>query len=1427
MIDDRYYSHLHNVIIPLPGFKHFHYASSSEDKIEDFIGRSSITDKLSAWLRDSSSQYSGAFLVTGYRGMGKSTFVYEAIEKLRRDEKKNRNCWRIFKRKTKYIVVPINVGNELLSVKELLGIICKVGYGNYLKATKGWYWFVSRINSILLAIVIIAFAIKCVFSINGFLAYIIYPLCTFAVLASAHIANAFLNELWKIFNCKYFLTTGLIKRKWRNLLQRIDAEMLLSSEFGIGKDGIAKEYVKSFNANVGFRKDLKYPIADVPEMQEIMVRLLDLINSNPYTKFRFIFVIDELDKISPKDDEKQVMPEYNVLSDEKEDNATAKSRQNALSSLMANMKYFISSSKAKFVFITGYDMYEATLADISNREFNIHSIFNGHINVSSFFRRTEKYSGVDSMIEEYLCRLLIKERNRRKYYWWNEKGAPKIDYQRKSLRDYVKYVKHCWENELDINKVGYQRILERRIVFLRSFLTYLIYMSNGSPKKLAMYIEKYVRTKEKIEEKIKSSNDSGIHDEYLFKRENCNYYLYFDNRNVQRICFVNYLIYPMIQNLVDKSSIYNDKLLVSTSFMLSNLYKFHKSGFSMRNLEYMPELLDINKMPELRDFIGGIVNFLTQTHVDEASINLYKYKFPLRLSEEITFYSKTSEEISYLFNFSHDELLSVKKLYMRQLEHYRDKDINEALPIASLHHMIGDIYMLEEDYEPAIYEFQEALSALNRQVEVQENQENNSNLLFAIRLTLKLGLAYEKRKTYDTAYLEYENLTKLLLRNAAKTNCHHQNQQSHNNKTKSSYFLFRNIRIVYLAPLAKLHVLEKMDLGGFTFEDIRQLAKEADVLIGNVNGKTRTISRIDFYTKIGDIMYYRNHYEKKKCYNAGFWYNKALCECFKYIKNDCFVNFNNADCGPLPILFWLMTSDSSHIANNLIQEIIKCLTNVLVGSANYYMSNPQEQVLKKSDENNPFFVLSELAKLGENPDDKIKQKIKDKMDLLNDCISNSIKAILYYWDCAILYEALDEYKSAHCIYVQMLDAIYTIFSVNHIKADCHVLNYCKHLVVMSIQNSYKHYGHINIAEIDKIRYILNYKQIEDINLDYLNNSPDIEIVLYKYYMICFFAQDNSNSMSDAIKRVVNSRQLGGDKIISSVTQDVQNLYFKEQVNRQILYILIPELRCAFENEEHDIYKTLSTILVCITKNEYKDVVRNLKWNIFQKDTTCFELLEYLVTDSLFCLNKITDLLSPLYSTALYNNMFIGECYENGFIWNHILIVLREILYCPKCKDNDEELKSFSASLIERYKLKNSIDDFVKLLKPYVSNLKCSSDENNEKGNENEDNNKRMEKVYAKISHNGRRILTSSYLIGNALDYYYKALDMHHGGKAYKELMTTLYFLEDDLHNDSCYLNFAIEMYCINKGCIEKRIHKLKKLYCGTKSLVEIANYINE
>ena len=137
-----------------------HYANNNESDTEDFIGRSSIVDKLSAWLTDTNKKnYSGAYLVTGYRGMGKSSFVYEAI-------KKTKNAPTIG-RQIKYITVPINVGNELLSAKELLGMMCKVGYEKYEEATKGVNWIIQRLNTLFGIAVVIQLIVAAMSFLDG------------------------------------------------------------------------------------------------------------------------------------------------------------------------------------------------------------------------------------------------------------------------------------------------------------------------------------------------------------------------------------------------------------------------------------------------------------------------------------------------------------------------------------------------------------------------------------------------------------------------------------------------------------------------------------------------------------------------------------------------------------------------------------------------------------------------------------------------------------------------------------------------------------------------------------------------------------------------------------------------------------------------------------------------------------------------------------------------------------------------------------------------------------------------------------------------------------------------------------------------------------------------------------------------------------
>lgn len=1469
------------MIIPLYGFKSYHHACNREDDIKGFIGRTSIIAKLASWLKDTkASKYTGAYLITGYRGMGKSTFVYKAIKRLIEE-----NEHEIYKKyspndKAKYVTVTINVGNELLETKDLLAMICKLTSLEFDNTIRGIYGLISKLNTIIVSILI---NIPCVLYVLYKLSFLSFQqdvinkikniigifripesfaeltvvlLLFFILCFTGYISNKILYLLWKQFGNDHFITINQIKKHWGYLIERINSEVTLNTEAGTN---IKSNKLHGVGLYLKYGTTAVYPIAGVPEMQEHLVKLLELIYRHRYTKLRFIYVIDELDKLSPKSDEKMTVPEYNI-TDTANGNSTYRTRQNALASMIANMKYFVSSSRAKFVFITGYDMYEATLADMSDREFSIHSIFNGQINVSSFFRRTSNFSGIDSMMEQYLCQLLMNKEEMQ--------ITAHADKEPLNLGQYAKYHKQKWEQMhlSQSHRILFQKTLERRIIFLHNFLTYLVYLSNGSPKKLSMYIEKFIRTKDVISDHIKNNGKRCMYDDINLGLGETDYYLYFDSRNLMRICFVNYLIYPMVQNLINKSNIYNDKLLVSTSFMLSNLYKFHKSGFSMRNLEYMPELLDINKTPELRDFIGGIVEFMTQTHIDESVINLYKYRFPMRLSEEITFFSKTSEEISFLFNFSHDELLSVKKLYMRQLQHYESN--KEAHGTASLHHMLGDIYMLEENYELAIYEFQEALSALRRQEAAglsihPYKYKDASRILFYVRVSLKLGLAYEKRKTLDTAYLHYKNLVDTLMYIV---------------KEKPDYIYtsiripqkespLANIRIMYLAPLAKLFVLEKMDLGGFTQKDIKVLIKEQQALINDNILESRPLAAIDFYCKYGDILYYRNvknehfmetlesginkehfNFKNNKCKDfrakgyspcaACLCYNKSIMMCIeKLITEKTFKEIEDGENSDdrqksiydeypsksIMFLKLLSKPNGKRILHELGTTQINIIANSLVGLGNCLLGCVKECLVSNAKETSEstFEKLNDIILYHHFNNEKTGSEFTNKKDEY----TSFIKAILYYVAASNIYAMMGEYKTAYNLNNQILDAIFARIRVNGIgKEKDQCIMFLEKITEKAIQYAFEHYRHINTAEINNLKSALDMPIIGYINLDYLSNFPDIEIVIYKYYQIRLLCGDRNEKIS-ILNNILDSRQLGADKIISSFTQDIQNMYFKEFVNEQVILTLMPDVEELFTTGYHNLLRTLK-----ILKNYFYDdnsfvlFENNIKWNIFDSsDFLCdrkYQLLKYLIADSLFCLNKVSDLIIPQYNTPLYNKTFVGEIYEKGTIWNHILMAFREVLFYAESKDKEE----YISYMMKRYNMHShrvEISQIMGTISNYLSTIPSWINEKNH-GHDS------VTDIYDKICPSTHRRLTNSYLLGNALDYYRYAIDMHSSGKTYKEMMTTLYFLEDDLRNDSLYFNFAIELYYLNTNYIQDKVERLMKYYNAykDKGLFDKNNYIN-
>lgn len=158
-----------------------------------------------------------------------------------------------------------------------------------------------------------------------------------------------------------------------------------------------------------------------------------------------------------------------------------------------------------------------------------------------------------------------------------------------------------------------------------------------------------------------------------------------------------------------------------------------------------------------------------------------------------------------------------------------------------------------------------------------------------------------------------------------------------------------------------------------------------------------------------------------------------------------------------------------------------------------------------------------------------------------------------------------------------------------------------------------------------------------------------------------------------------------------------------------------------------------------------------------------------------------------------------------------MIIFREILSYIKNKNDAIN------SIVERYSLPENI--LKSLLEPITLILENV-----------QDSKKDIDKLmYSRIRPNSDRYVVSTYLVGNALNYYNHSIEMHSSGKTYKEMMTTLYFLEDDLRNDSCYLNYAVELFYLNSNYIQQHIETLSNYYATKhrKGFFNINNYIKD
>ncbi len=507
------------------------------------------------------------------------------------------------------------------------------------------------------------------------------------------------------------------------------------------------------------QKTTSYHPLDSKDIEAELVAILEKIDRVPLLFYKIdpIFIYDELDKIVPHSNENLVLKDEETP--EQDYNIKIK-RQEIISNILSSLKNFITSAKAKFIFIAGRDMYDAALAGISDRQSVLDSIFHDNqIYVNSFYTESHDQSinDISSMTEKFICQFLIPEKFMREQ---KDNDIP-------SLRLYREYIDKNYIHLSSRNSDEQKNIeINRVILALSNMITYITYRSNGAPKKIATLFEQFI---------YPGSNSyfaSGKRGDMLRLGDRMdNLHLKLSYYDQYRISFTTYLVNPLFFRLGSYMNEYGDKLLVSISYLMDHIYKYHRFAFSKRNLSLTPEIIEINKEPEFRNFLNEILNDLSISQLRKIISGLHDYRFQSKIRNELTFLTKISPRDTAAFNFTLDESIEIKRFFYKRLRNLKNQYYNSGLDvslktdyinsIAFFHMSIGDLHFYDQEYTDAIINYFEAIQTINGL------KDGLDLYLFVllVRNNLKLGLSFEKEGMVQNALMKYNMLSHQIVEN--------------------------------------------------------------------------------------------------------------------------------------------------------------------------------------------------------------------------------------------------------------------------------------------------------------------------------------------------------------------------------------------------------------------------------------------------------------------------------------------------------------------------------------------------------------------------------------------------------------------------------------------------------------------------------------
>ncbi|MGH1435872.1 MAG: P-loop NTPase fold protein [Lewinella sp.] len=1263
-----------------------------------------------------------------------------------------------------------------------------------------------------------------------------------------------------LLNFLGFTAKGISYRTIRSRLslleQRLSAEVTAQENTTINPSfatrtglGLAKVVLPSFDYSK--RNQTTFPVASAKEVEDNLIHIfkdIEVFRKENTSIPRFLFIIDELDKIEPNSsttitDRESSDPIFDRDTSIRGGNRV-RERQEAIASLLANLKGFLNVVRAKFIFIGGREMYDASLADIADRDSFYSSIFNDVIYVSSFFKdKNEARAGVTQMTVAYLTQLLLPS------HLVEEKGAnfqtiaseiqpPALN---KNLRFKLHYGGRISRNQStqpatgnsvfnqmvyppgfsqqassDVDDHLFELAKAKVIAILQNYAIYLTYRSNGTPKKLISLIERNIRQESDFKELgdllVLTQNYTPIEstNQRMFLR------LKFDFQ--YEVGLTANLYRPFIITNSRYLKALGDKLLFSSAFIFDHILKFHPFGFSWRNLELIPEVILINKEPNLRQFIESLIRFLSKQYIRPTVSGIFQYKFFSKTAIELGLVSRISDLGAAAFNFTLDESLQIKRYYKRKLselqEKYRrkgqieDRFINA---IAFIQTILGDLHYYDKEYDDALIYYTESIQYLR--VNDKEDKLTKHEFLIWLRNKLKAGLTLEKMRAFDSVFSYYRTLiieAPIYLKNITPK------------EQELPHTAYRSLQLLTKPLVAWLAAIEKQRFDGITAANLEE--RHADIVsLLMLNGSNKTsyfdpqrqaFLYGDYLNNVGSILFYKNKYFAYLLKGEEFVSNVPRKEIREELRKN--TPNHNID----ETFFTSSQAAYLHYLKSLKQLLCHFDKEPdLLSQATTLLSSDQAHVISAE---KSYYVANVIAKIGD-----------------------TILATSYQPEATDQTFSITDYAS-------LLATPFSTKFLNQLKKDLAIYQnaFSPALAMRVYLLAYAYFikagrSHSAAFQLKKILFCLRdigsalkpetFKTHKSVNL---RMSQLESIALQAFRLISGTGEVANRPQILKYQEILNIATHGKDNFNHEEEETNQrtiiyNLLTTSSETREVI-VTVEEIRLRLFKRcrgvfEKSIPKNLSTFLGF--SNQFispYSMINSRFLRLLELKYRCEVLYCYL--KDVLQLPSIFEAMEPqkgqkkfidLIKTKLQDDKItkhirrlipaeMGQLltYEELFIF-----IITEGIFCTR--EIIRTINLFSPGYIINYSFLADNHRRMSLWCQAYENLKVILKEDGKEQLRN-----RLQYI---IGNNAISFLEPNYQRELALHNFTKAIEMHTEGRLYKGYVLNTYALEDDFNDNFSHFCAALERYRLNNGSIGTKVKKLKEELKDSK-LYEYRSY---